>query len=57
MAVIKCPNAINEFAYGVEWKNGLANIKSQELIERLLSRGYVVVEAEKPKKPRKAKEA
>lgn len=55
--VIKCPNAINGVSYGVEWKDGLANIESQELIEKLLSRGYVVVEAEKPKKPKKAKEA
>lgn len=50
MAKVKCPKPITEVAYGVQWENGLANIDDHCLIERLLAKGYTLVEEKKPKK-------
>ncbi len=50
---VKCPNPVNGIHYGLEFKDGVSEpTDNDELIHRLSTRGYTVIEEKKAEKPK-----
>lgn len=57
MAKLKCPNPVTNRMYGLAFTAGISEeVEDQDLINRLVLKGYEIVE-EKPKTTKKKAEA